>query len=191
MNIGEQIAKYRKERHITQEQLGEKTGVTNRTVSKWESCITSPSVDLVPLIASALGVTLDQLFGIEKPNDNTQTSHAIKELISSSIEEYLPDILEDALSELMPKYLQSFNNNQEYSLLIFSRDKTTTCCFKGQGTVKGPFTYNKEKNKYCVVIPAQGGNVIVGGYDSKEEASAALASIFTAFSQKLSRLELA
>ena len=54
MKIGEQIAKYRKERHLTQEQLGEAVGGTNRTVSKWEAGVSTPGVDLIPSIASAL-----------------------------------------------------------------------------------------------------------------------------------------
>ena len=33
MNIGQNIAKYRKQRNLTQEQLGEKLGVTNQAVS--------------------------------------------------------------------------------------------------------------------------------------------------------------
>ena len=40
--IGEQIAFYRKKKHLTQEQLGEALGVTNRTVSKWEAEASSP-----------------------------------------------------------------------------------------------------------------------------------------------------
>ena len=48
MDIGKQIAKFRKEKNITQEQLGETVGVTNRTVSKWEQGVSLPGIDLVP-----------------------------------------------------------------------------------------------------------------------------------------------
>ena len=68
MNIGQQIAKYRKEKRLTQEQLGEAVGVTSRTVSKWETGLSLPDVDLIPSIASALGITLDELFDI-KPKE--------------------------------------------------------------------------------------------------------------------------
>ena len=43
---------------------------------------------------------------------------------------------------------------------------------------------------YGVEIPAPGGNVIVGFYDSKEEASAALEVIYKAYSQKKTKIEL-
>ena len=39
MSIGKNIAKFRKQLNLTQEELGEKLGVTNQAVSKWESCL--------------------------------------------------------------------------------------------------------------------------------------------------------
>ena len=46
IKIGKFIAALRKEKGLTQEQLGEKLGVTNKTISRWENgCLlyTSPS----------------------------------------------------------------------------------------------------------------------------------------------------
>ena len=37
ISIGKFIAALRKEKGLTQEQLGEKLGVTNKTVSRWET----------------------------------------------------------------------------------------------------------------------------------------------------------
>ena len=37
MNFGERLAKARKEKNITQEQLAEMLGVSRQSVSKWES----------------------------------------------------------------------------------------------------------------------------------------------------------
>lgn len=37
IKIGKFIAALRKEKGLTQEQLGEKLGVTNKTVSRWEN----------------------------------------------------------------------------------------------------------------------------------------------------------
>lgn len=36
LTIGKFIARKRKEKNLTQEQLAEKLGVSNKTVSKWE-----------------------------------------------------------------------------------------------------------------------------------------------------------
>ena len=63
--IGEQIKKYRVERNITQEQLGELIGVTTQAVSRWERGGT-PDAEILPSIAEVLGVNIDALFGREE-----------------------------------------------------------------------------------------------------------------------------
>ena len=44
LKIGEKIAKYRKLKGYTQEQLGEFLGVSGQAVSKWESEVSMPDV---------------------------------------------------------------------------------------------------------------------------------------------------
>lgn len=74
MSIGKNIAKYRKEKGLTQEELGAKLGVTNQAVSKWESEVSMPDVMLLPEIANALNITLDGLYGIAKEPEKTSCS---------------------------------------------------------------------------------------------------------------------
>ena len=62
MSIGGNIAKFRKEKGFTQDELGEKLGVTNQAVSKWETETSMPDVMLLPEIAKALGVSLEMLY---------------------------------------------------------------------------------------------------------------------------------
>ena len=66
MSISENISRYRKKKGYTQEQLGRILGVSNQAVSKWESAVSMPDVMLLPEIAKALGITLDELYGIER-----------------------------------------------------------------------------------------------------------------------------
>lgn len=65
MSIGKNIARFRKEMGLTQEELGVKLGVTNQAVSKWESEVSMPDIMLLPEIATALHITLNDLYGIE------------------------------------------------------------------------------------------------------------------------------
>ncbi len=65
MSISENIAKYRKKKGFTQEQLGEWLGVSNQAVSKWELGVSMPDVMLLPRIAETLGITLNTLYGID------------------------------------------------------------------------------------------------------------------------------
>ena len=62
--IGAQIMKYRKERRLTQEELGKAVGVSTQAVSRWENG-GAPDVTLLPAIADRLNVTIDALFGRE------------------------------------------------------------------------------------------------------------------------------
>lgn len=62
MSMGKNIACFRKSKGYTQEELGQKIGVSNQAVSKWESETSTPDIMLLPRIANALDVTLDDLF---------------------------------------------------------------------------------------------------------------------------------
>ena len=74
MSIGKNIAKYRKAKGLTQEELGAKLGVTNQAISKWESEVSMPDVVLLPEIANALNITLDDLYGIAKEPEKISCS---------------------------------------------------------------------------------------------------------------------
>ena len=62
--LSERIAQLRKDRGLTQEQLGQLVGVSAQAVSKWEKG-GAPDVELLPVLADRLGVTIDALFGRE------------------------------------------------------------------------------------------------------------------------------
>ena len=62
MLMGENIARFWKEKGWTQAELGERLGVSNQAVSKWESGATMPDVMLLPALADAFGIRIDDLF---------------------------------------------------------------------------------------------------------------------------------
>ena len=62
--LSERIAALRKERGLTQEQLGRLVGVSYQAVGKWEKG-GAPDVELLPVLSRQLGVTIDALFGME------------------------------------------------------------------------------------------------------------------------------
>lgn len=63
MTLGNNIAKLRKAKGMTQEALANALGVTNQAVSKWESGQSCPDIALLPALADLFGITLDELFG--------------------------------------------------------------------------------------------------------------------------------
>lgn len=66
MSLGKNIANLRKEKGLTQAELGDLLGVSNQAVSKWEMEMTMPDVMLLPQIANVLGVDLNDLYGTKK-----------------------------------------------------------------------------------------------------------------------------
>lgn len=59
--IGDTIAKLRKEKGWTQNELAEKLQVSDKAISKWESNKGDPSIEFLPVMAQLFGVTLDYL----------------------------------------------------------------------------------------------------------------------------------
>jgi len=59
--IGQNIARLRKEKNITQEKLAEICSVSPQAVSKWENDLSCPDVTLLKLISRTLGVSVDEL----------------------------------------------------------------------------------------------------------------------------------
>ena len=69
--IGNFIEKKRKEQNLTQAQLAEKLGVSNKTVSKWENGKCMPDYGVIQPLCAELKVTVSELMdGEEQPEDS-------------------------------------------------------------------------------------------------------------------------
>lgn len=64
MDIGSKIKLLRQKVGVTQEQLGERLGISAQSISKWENGITMPDITLLPLLSGELGVSIDELFDL-------------------------------------------------------------------------------------------------------------------------------
>lgn len=61
--LNDTISFYRKKQGLTQEELAQKLGVTNQSVSKWESAQCCPDISLLPELAEIFEISIDELFG--------------------------------------------------------------------------------------------------------------------------------
>jgi transcriptional regulator with XRE-family HTH domain len=59
------LIQLRKMKHLTQEDIAEKLGVTRQSVAKWEAGDTIPDLDKCRVLAELLGVSLDDLANYE------------------------------------------------------------------------------------------------------------------------------
>ena len=69
--IGRFIAMKRKEKNLTQEQLAEKLGISNKTISKWENGKCMPDYSIVKPLCQELGITITELMDGEIKENNS------------------------------------------------------------------------------------------------------------------------
>ncbi len=66
IKIGNFIQEKRKEKNITQLELAERLGITDRAVSKWENGICLPDAGTMPELCSILDISINDLFSGEE-----------------------------------------------------------------------------------------------------------------------------
>ena len=92
-NIGANIAKFRKEKKITQEQLASFVNVSAQAVSKWENG-GMPDCELLPKIADCLQVSIDALFS-RKCEDNISIKQELaKRIVELPVAERFNEVME-------------------------------------------------------------------------------------------------
>ena len=64
--IGKFIAKQRKLKELTQEELAEKLGITKNAVSKWERGLCLMDMSLLKPLSEILGVSINEILAGEK-----------------------------------------------------------------------------------------------------------------------------
>ena len=70
MKIGAYLKELRKEKNLTQEQMAEKFGVSQRSVSRWENGNTMPDISVLIELADYYGVDLREILNGERKTNN-------------------------------------------------------------------------------------------------------------------------
>lgn len=83
--IGAFLAALRKEKGLTQEQLGEKIGVTNKTVSRWEKGNYLPPAEMLKALSELYGVSINEILSGERLAEENYQERA-EENIRSALE---------------------------------------------------------------------------------------------------------
>ena len=60
--IAQKLKAFRREKNITQQQLGDVIGVSSQCISKWEREDCYPDITVLPIIADAIGCTINEFF---------------------------------------------------------------------------------------------------------------------------------
>ncbi len=83
LKIGKFIAECRKQKNLTQLQLAEKLGITDKAISKWERGIAMPDTSIMLELCDILGISVNELLSGEKvimENNNEKNEQLLLEM---------------------------------------------------------------------------------------------------------------
>ncbi len=106
IRIGAFISERRKARGLTQSQLAEKLGITDKAVSKWETGRSMPDLSLFLPLCSLLGITLNELFAgecIAQENLREKADEILLEVVTNWLGRDFWEEKEDKVSQIVLK----------------------------------------------------------------------------------------
>lgn len=128
VKVGKLIAKLRKKQNLTQAQLGEKLGVTDKTVSKWERGTRTPDISILNDLSSVLNITTTELLNgeqihkistIKQLKDNYSETQYFKD-ISAALLLFLNNNYDDCYVNLIQSQDSKYYIN---GLIVGSKEK--------------------------------------------------------------------
>lgn len=104
VKIGKFISEMRKEKGLTQEQLGEKLGVTNKTVSRWETGVYLPPADILLTLSDMYDITINEILSGKRLSEE-EYKKAAEENLTQTIRSSSFD-LKDKIDFFKKKWLK-------------------------------------------------------------------------------------
>ena len=129
INIGNKIRELRKKKGITQEALASVLSVSPQAVSKWESSLTYPDMEMIPVIARYFEVSMDILFDYDVREMKAKIQKIVDdawkylfddtpkyiEIIKTALREYPGN--EELLTALLDAYEYALRDKEDISRL--------------------------------------------------------------------------
>lgn len=113
--IGTFLAQLRKEQGLTQEQLGEKLWVTNKTVSRWETGAYLPPAEMLVELSGLYGLTINELLSGQR-----LTEEAYRQAAEENIKAVIKESgfgLEDRIAYFKKKWSRE---HRAFTVFLFS-----------------------------------------------------------------------
>jgi len=122
--LNEKLKQFRKSRDLTQEQIADIFHVSPQAVSRWETGVSFPDIEMLPAIAEFFKVTVDDMLGV----DVIRNREKIDEILKSLKEKHHKGLTDEAII-ICRNALKEFPNNYNllYELAHFLSDKSRMC----------------------------------------------------------------
>jgi len=79
--LGMMISSLRKEKGMTQLELAEKMGVTDKAVSKWERDLSFPDINSIPKLAEIFEISVDELMQVKTETKENISKNKVDEIV--------------------------------------------------------------------------------------------------------------
>jgi transcriptional regulator with XRE-family HTH domain len=83
--LGMMISTLRKEKGMTQLELAEKMGVTDKAVSKWERDLSFPDINSIPKLAEIFEVSVDELMQVKTETKENIGKNKVDEIVDVAL----------------------------------------------------------------------------------------------------------
>ena len=125
LSLGAFIAQLRKEKGLTQKQLSEILGVSDKTISHWEREESAPDISILPILANTLGVTVDELLkGEVNPPINAVSQFAPISIMNKTPNGYRMFKIANVISAALSLFSTIFSSAVVYFLRYITLDST-------------------------------------------------------------------
>lgn len=95
--VGKFLKDLRMEQNLTQEQLGEKIGVTNKTISRWENGNYMPPIENLQALSELYNISINEILSAKRLSN--------EELKEENFENYIKAIDEKLKTKRMKRYI--------------------------------------------------------------------------------------
>lgn len=159
IKIGENLAVLRKKKGVTQEEVAAALGISNKTISKWETGLSIPEAEYISLLADYFEVSIDEIFGRANPKSSF-TDIVAKELKDLSVDECVNKTFELLYAVIRQSTAKISTNGSKQKIIprhIVSPDKkmyrcSISCGIAYEMLINSPYTnmavalYQNEEN---------------------------------------------
>lgn len=153
-SFGNYICSLREKKGLSQSELGEKLGVSNKAVSKWENGGAYPSTELMLPLAEVLGVTIEELYrAVTESKKEKAKLHLVMEWIAAHAKLLTLILLPIALVPLL-LYAIFMEAGEEKSTVLFAAAFGSVVFYIGMRfalawTLKNPWVSEKTADFTC------------------------------------------
>ena len=97
VDCSEKLRLLREAKHLTQQQVADKVGVSKATISAYETVSKAPSIEVIIRLARFYGVSVDYLVGVDAPKyiDVSRLDDATVALIATLVDKMYPTETEE------------------------------------------------------------------------------------------------